>query len=227
MTHFDHLTRHIPDLDKKYILDLGSGEGAFAVDAASHGARVVGLDYYEGHIKISNDLAKERGVDATFIIGKGEQLPFPDESFDFINMSEVLEHVEDPAKVLGESRRVLKSGGNMYLSAPNRLGLYDPHFHIHFLNWLPRSWSEKVIGMLGKHKDYASAVKGMERLSDMHYFTYKQLLALLKDKGLNGRDIRLERLNSIQPSLLRLLAKGLYYPCRFCYFNTFHILVTG
>jgi len=45
-------------------------------------------------------------------------LPFRDDAFDAIKVTEVLEHVPDPASALAECRRVLRAGGHVVISAP-------------------------------------------------------------------------------------------------------------
>jgi SAM-dependent methyltransferase len=47
-----------------------------------------------------------------------DELPMPDASYDMVFCSQVLEHVPDPAAVLREFRRVIKPGGQVWLSAP-------------------------------------------------------------------------------------------------------------
>jgi SAM-dependent methyltransferase len=52
-----------------------------------------------------------------------QPLPYPDESFDLVTCSEVLEHVENFRAVLREIRRVLKPGGLMVITTPNVLNM--------------------------------------------------------------------------------------------------------
>jgi SAM-dependent methyltransferase len=47
-----------------------------------------------------------------------DALPVEDESFDAVLLTQVLEHVPDPRKVLGELLRILRPGGRLYLTAP-------------------------------------------------------------------------------------------------------------
>jgi SAM-dependent methyltransferase len=52
--------------------------------------------------------------------GSGEQLPFADHTFDIACCRSVLEHVDEPAAMLAEVRRVLRPGGAFVLVTPNR-----------------------------------------------------------------------------------------------------------
>lgn len=57
----------------------------------------------------------------TYIEGSAENLPFPNESFEFIVSFETIEHVENPQKVIQEFSRCLKPNGLLLISTPNRL----------------------------------------------------------------------------------------------------------
>lgn len=56
----------------------------------------------------------------------GNLLPFPAESFDWVLAIEVIEHVEQPRKLLAEVARVLRSGGRVLMTTPNRLQYFRP-----------------------------------------------------------------------------------------------------
>jgi ubiquinone/menaquinone biosynthesis C-methylase UbiE len=47
-----------------------------------------------------------------------QQIPFADESFDYVVSSEVIEHVIEPEKAIHEMCRVLKRGGYLALTTP-------------------------------------------------------------------------------------------------------------
>jgi SAM-dependent methyltransferase len=51
-------------------------------------------------------------------IGSLESLPVPDGAFDVVVLTEVLEHVEEPVAALTELRRVLRSGGRLWMTTP-------------------------------------------------------------------------------------------------------------
>ena len=59
-------------------------------------------------------------MDINYIKAAGENLPFDDNSFDLVCCCDVLEHVEDVAKVISEINRVLKPGGLFIYDTVNR-----------------------------------------------------------------------------------------------------------
>ena len=85
-------------------LDVGAGGGAYREIFASRARQYVGLD------------PAPRGPG--MVRGRGETLPFRAESFDVAVLSEVLEHVPDPAEVLAEARRVVRPGGGLLVTVP-------------------------------------------------------------------------------------------------------------
>jgi SAM-dependent methyltransferase len=62
------------------------------------------------------------------IVASLEALPVPDQSFDAVLSTQVLEHVSDPAKVVSELFRVLTPGGHLWLTAPLVWPLHEEPF---------------------------------------------------------------------------------------------------
>lgn len=217
--HLENLAEHIPNLAKKHILDIGSGRGDFVVAAAKLGGRVVGLERNKQYIKETLAKAKKNKVEVKIINALAEKLPFKTETFDLINISEVLEHVNDPLSVLKEVYRVLKKGGTVYLSICNRYGLKDPHYKLYFINWLPRRIADLLC-----HKQEND--NGRQRLSEMHYYTYRKIKAIFDMIGYAVVDIREKKIkHKIKNKILqRILLLG-YVFLRSCYFSTMHLLI--
>ncbi len=226
MNHFDYLESHVPDLKKRRILDLGSGRGKFLFYCLDRGVTATGLELNPEYIEIAHAKARERGVKVEVTEGVGEKLPFPDASFDFVNISEVIEHVEDPVQMLREVHRVLSKDGYAYLSVPNRFGMKDPHFHLYVVNWLPRMWASSFIALCGKHKDYGHKNAGYQRLDEMHYYAMSDIGGLLHREGFSFKDQRILRIQGrLKNSFLAVIAVALYLPFRFFIFDSFHLLL--
>jgi SAM-dependent methyltransferase len=59
------------------------------------------------------------------IVAQGNNLPVPDESYDFIVSSHVLEHFPDPIKALKEWYRVIRKGGYIFMIVPHKERMFD------------------------------------------------------------------------------------------------------
>ena len=70
-------------------------------------------------------------TDRPMVEADGQFLPFADATFDYVICSHVLEHVEDPAQLISELKRVARRG---YIETPSEIGerIYGWHYH----NWV-------------------------------------------------------------------------------------------
>jgi ubiquinone/menaquinone biosynthesis C-methylase UbiE len=101
------------------VLDVASGPGYVAAEAAERGASVVGVDIAEAMIALASRLHPQ----VEFVQGDAEALPFADESFDAAVGNFALLHLGRPEQAAAEFVRVLKPGGRLGLTvwdAPER-----------------------------------------------------------------------------------------------------------
>jgi 2-polyprenyl-6-hydroxyphenyl methylase/3-demethylubiquinone-9 3-methyltransferase len=97
------------------VLDVGSGGGFLTATLSDAGHDVIGIDPSMASVREADE-----HVQASFAVATGESLPFSDDSLDAVTCSEVLEHVDDPEVVVAEISRVLRPGGLLVFSMPNR-----------------------------------------------------------------------------------------------------------
>jgi 2-polyprenyl-3-methyl-5-hydroxy-6-metoxy-1,4-benzoquinol methylase len=118
----------------KRALDAACGMGYGSRMLADAGAReVVGLDLDK---ELIAGLQGDAPDNVTFEAGDLRRLPFPDDDFDLITCFESIEHVPDPELVLDELRRVLRPGGIVVISTPNR-DVYTPGNPFHLRELTP------------------------------------------------------------------------------------------
>ena len=136
----DLLRLHV-DLERKRILDIGCGVGAFVRRLGEFSNDVYGTDIDRESVR--------RGSEAlsNLALAVGEYMPFRDGAFDVILLHEVLEHVDNDVETLREARRLLAPGGRIVIFCPNRLYPFETHGvfigkryvfgNVPFVNYLP------------------------------------------------------------------------------------------
>ncbi len=101
------------------VLDAGCGRSLFTEIRPHWPFSVVASDV--DHDLLASRKAEFPGV--RWLVGGAQPLPFHDVAFDALFAGELLEHLPDPRPALLEFRRVLKPGGTLILTTPNRLRL--------------------------------------------------------------------------------------------------------
>ena len=118
------------------VLDAGCGSGYGSAELAKTGASVTGADVSGEAVAYAREHFGAQGI--RFVEAPCESLPFEPESFDLVTAFEVIEHLERWQELLTEANRVLKPGGVLLVSTPNRdyytesRGEAGPNpFHVH------------------------------------------------------------------------------------------------
>ena len=125
------------------ILDFGCGTGKLASELALKGYTTYGCDVYKGWGDSKNTTPPQNNF--KIISLAPYKLPFPDDFFDFVISSSVMEHVTNKEEVFREIKRILKKGGRAIHCFPSKHFLpSEPHLQVpllnYFLPYLPKFW---------------------------------------------------------------------------------------
>jgi 2-polyprenyl-6-hydroxyphenyl methylase/3-demethylubiquinone-9 3-methyltransferase len=136
LSYFDQF---VGDWSGKRVMDVGCGGGFMAEALAKRGADVVGVDQSNGAIEAARAHAAARNLSVEYRTGRAECLDFADESFDVVVCVDVLEHLVNRKRAIGEMGRILKAGGHFVFDTINR-------------NWLAEflvvTAAERIVGLL-------------------------------------------------------------------------------
>jgi len=114
--------RHLKKYNPKFIVDIATGTGDFAVEAlALKPTRVVGVDISEEMLNIGREKMKKKKVDDIIEMqyGDSENLAFDDNAVDAITVGFGVRNFENLRKGLSEILRVLKPGGAAVILEPS------------------------------------------------------------------------------------------------------------
>jgi demethylmenaquinone methyltransferase / 2-methoxy-6-polyprenyl-1,4-benzoquinol methylase len=99
------------------VLDVATGTGLVAAELVRrYGCAVVGLDQSPEMLAgAAARLQREKSLapQVSLVLGEAERLPFADQQFDHLTFTYLLRYVDDPAVVLAELARVVRSGGRI------------------------------------------------------------------------------------------------------------------
>lgn len=136
------VTNEINKCDK--LLNAGCGDGFFDIFLKNKTKQLHSIDINKGEIEIAKILNPDDKV--TYHVGTVEKLPFPDNFFDYVLCTDVLEHLKNDQKAISELIRVLRKGGRLIVTVPtkNFPFFYDPVNYV--LNRLGRKLKMGIWG---------------------------------------------------------------------------------
>ncbi len=152
------------------VLDVGCGGGLLSEALAQSGAKVTAIDLAPNLLKVARLHGLESGIKVDYremlVETLAEEMP---SSFDAITCMEMLEHVPEPASIIGACAKLLKPGGRLFLSTLNRT---------------PAAFALAIVGA-----EYIARVlpKGTHQYRD--FIKPSELAKWLRDAGLELEDV--------------------------------------
>jgi 2-polyprenyl-6-hydroxyphenyl methylase/3-demethylubiquinone-9 3-methyltransferase len=119
-SRFEFFESYVPNWKGIKVLDIGCGGGLACEFLAKRGANVSGIDLSLNSIKAAQEHAKKSNLQIDYQCGVAENLPYEENTFDAVVCFDVLEHVEDWKKVIGEIYRVLNKNGIFLFDTINK-----------------------------------------------------------------------------------------------------------
>jgi SAM-dependent methyltransferase len=125
LTEYPVPALRLPAGEGRSFLEIGCNWGRWCLAAAQSGYRPVGIDPSLKGIRAARRVARQLGIEATYLVADGRYLPFRDSIFDQVFSYSVVQHLskENARTVLGETHRVLRQGGQALIQLPNVFGI--------------------------------------------------------------------------------------------------------
>jgi 2-polyprenyl-3-methyl-5-hydroxy-6-metoxy-1,4-benzoquinol methylase len=140
----------------KRVLDVGCGDGAYALSAAERGAQVVGVDTSRRMLDAARERAASKGLEIDLREGDVQRLPIDDASFDIVLAVTVLCIVNDATEATREMARVLSPGGRLVIGELGRFSTWAAWRRLR--GWLgARTWRRARFRSAGELARLATA----------------------------------------------------------------------
>lgn len=172
------------------LLDVGCGDGTCTLRLARGFRYVDAVDIEPGRLAAFTERVRAAGLERRVSVRmmSGTELDFAEAAFDRITAFEAVEHIEALPRALGEIHRVLRPGGALSLTTPNRWFPFETHGVL---------WGERRRSPLTA--PFLTWIRPLhERMSDARAFTLRELHRYLRRAGL-----RVHAVDYIMPPLDR------------------------
>lgn len=185
---FSKLSRY-KSLKGASVLEVGCGIGMSTVVLRQMGAKVIAGDYDEGNtLATARKIAQDFRVDDSFCKLDVRDLPFDDETFDYVHCEQVLEHIpgKDHENALKEICRVVKKGGLLFIDTENQLCPLDRHDSgLLFVHWLPKKIGVWVAKRMNKGITINELSFNNINPTLHDYMSYFEMIRITKKKDFN------------------------------------------
>jgi len=153
------------------VLDVGCGAGQFTFEIAKKVGSVVGVEpFKEAYLKaISKKRKLKFGKNITF-----QNIPIEkydtEQKFDLVLCLTTLEHMPDANTSFNKIYELLKEGGKIYLTVPNKLWPYEYHYRLPFLSWLPIKYANLYVRLTRRGASFEDSAYAMSYLGIKKFF---------------------------------------------------------
>lgn len=158
---FRELNRIFAVRQSKRVLEIGCADGSFSVYLHNRGYDIEAIDIADDAVGRAVSL----GINAK-VCDIEQGLNFQDENFDAVVACEVIEHLYDTDYFIKEIRRVVKSGGYVFLSTPNLASLKN-----------------RLRLLFGKYPQYSEYNLGANSAGHIRNYTVETLVSQLRSAG--------------------------------------------
>lgn len=153
------------DLTSLSCLDLGCSVGIITQLLGEYFKEVTGVDVDEIALEKAKKLNKKRNI--KFLLSKENKIPMGDKCIDVIVCNQVYEHVENPKLLMKEVDRVLRPGGIVFFGARNKFSIFDGHYKIPFIAWLPRFLANYLVKIFTGKDRYDINLYSLMKLNNL------------------------------------------------------------
>ncbi len=133
------------------ILDVGASCDVFLryslEDVYPYPERIVAGGHELGEVT----RAREYYLRSRYAVFDGRSLPFPDKSFDLAFSNAVIEHVLGDGQQEKFAREIMRVGKSWFVTTPNYWFPFESHYHLPFIQFLPRSLARWYNRLFGSH----------------------------------------------------------------------------
>ena len=190
-----------PSRGKRW-LDLGCGFGSFVLVSRRAGIEAAGIDIGQYEIDFARRRLREEmpelNPETVYLSGNARATELQSHSYDLATAWNLLEHIVDYKRVIGEAYRLLKPGGFFIGVAPNYFSFRrEAHYQVPWIPLLPRPIARAYLRCLGRRTDFFQR--------DIHYVTNWGILRALKTQGFKLVYPGMAR--ALRPDLIRSLAR--------------------
>ena len=164
--------------DSLRVLDVGCGNGSeLALPLARLGFQVTGIDIHGPSIEHARQLGTDV-ANLNYVCGRVEELEAP--PYDVVILSEVLEHLSEPRKLLLAAIEHLKKNGMIIVTVPNGYGEFEID------SWFFRVFRlQRIVDAVARNSKQVTAATDNHESGHVQFFTRGQLRRLFAECSLS------------------------------------------